>query len=70
MPVWLLACVFAAMRAVYSATVEALITWTLTNWILPHLLGTVDNISYWMFYIFWFIIGFIIAFKQFYKIAK
>lgn len=60
MEVWLIIIVMAAMRAVYSAAVEAFVTWGLFNFILPD----VYYVPYWFCYIIWFIIGFVVACRQ------
>jgi hypothetical protein len=57
MPVWLLVIFFAAIRAIYSALVEAYITWGFAELFLP---GEY-KISYLVFFGIWYIIGFVVA---------
>lgn len=69
MPTWLLVSLFAGMRAAYSAAIEALVCWGITNLILS---GFVPEfrISYWIWYGIWYIIGFVVAFVQYWRIFK
>lgn len=69
MPTWLIVSLFAGMRAVYSAAVEAFICWGITDLVLYRSAGGF-RVSYWIWYGFWYIIGFIVAFIQYWRIFK
>lgn len=69
MPTWLLASLFAVVRAIYSAAIEAYVTWGLVNNILSYFPGTV-RIGYLTCYLVWYIIGFIVAYFQFKRIIE
>lgn len=60
---------FAVMRALYSATVEAFVTWGF-NLMLVSIIPTVPGISYLWHYICWFIIGTIVASIQYKEVIK
>lgn len=68
-PDWLFISLFAAMRAVYSAAIEAFVCWGVTNLILSWA-ASEFRISYLVWYGFWYIIGFIVACVQYWKIFK
>ena len=68
-PDWLFVSLFAAMRATYSAALEAFVCWGLTELLFRHSLLDVE-ISYFAWFGLWYIIGFIVAFVQYWRIFK
>lgn len=69
MPTWLLTSIFAGIRAVYSALIEAFVCWGLCDLVLS--CSTLEfRISYWIWFGFWYITGFIVAFIQYWRILK
>lgn len=69
MPTWLIVSIFAGMRAVYSAAVEAFVCWGITDLILSWSTAEL-RISYWIWFGIWYIIGFIVAFIRYWRIFK
>ena len=63
---WLIIITLAVMRFTYSSLVEAFVTWGMFKLILP---DTYD-IKYWICFVFWYVIGFIVAVTKFKKIIK
>ena len=69
MPTWLIVSLFAGIRAAYSAFIEAFVCWGLCDLVLSGL--TLEfRISYWIWFGIWNIIGFIVAFVQYWKMLK
>ena len=69
MPKWLLTSLFAGMRAVYSALIEAFVCWGLCDFVLSA--STLNfRVSYWIWFGIWYIIGFIVAVIQYWRIFK
>lgn len=69
MPTWLITGIFAGMRAVYSALIEAFVCCGLCDLVLSG--STLEfRISYWIWFGIWYIIGFIVAFIQYWRIFK
>ena len=69
MPTWLIVSLFAGIRAAYSAFIEAFVCWGLCDLVLSGL--TLEfRISYWTWFGIWYIIGFIVAFVQYWKMLK
>ena len=69
MPTWLIVSIFAGMRAVYSALIEAFVCWGLCDSVLSA--SPLEfRISYWVWVGIWYIIGFIVAFIQYWRIFK
>jgi hypothetical protein len=66
MPDWLIIVLFSGIRAIYSAAVEAFLTWGLVNLLLPDHL----HVSFWICYIFWYVIGFIVSVLRVKRIFK
>ena len=68
-PDWLFISLFAAMRAIYSAALEAFVCWGLTELVLKY--SSLDiEISYFAWFGFWYVVGFIISFIQYWRIFK
>lgn len=57
--------IFAAMRSLYSAAIEAFITWGLVELIIPSI-----NVGFGYHFLFWFAVGFAVAFSRFWRIFK
>ena len=66
MPDWLIIILFSGIRAIYSAAVEAFLTWGLVNLLLPDHL----EVPFWICYIFWYVIGFIVSVLRVKRIFK
>jgi hypothetical protein len=66
MPDWLVIVLFSGIRAIYSAAVEAFLTWGLVKLLLPDRL----EVSFWICYIFWYVIGFIVSVLKVRKLYK
>jgi hypothetical protein len=65
MPDWLMIVLLAGTRALYSAAVEALITYGLFS-ILPECF----RLGYLTYFIFWYVIGFIVAYIRINRFFK
>lgn len=61
---WLIIITFAAMRSVYSALVEAFVTWGL----IELFLSSIISIPFWIYFVFWYIVGFIVSVVKLKKI--
>lgn len=66
MPDWLIIILFSGIRAIYSAAVEAFVTWGLVSLLLPDHL----EVSFWICYLFWYVIGFIVSVLKVKRIFK
>jgi hypothetical protein len=56
---------FAVMRSLYSAAIEAFVTWGLVELIIPSI-----NVGFGYHYLFWFAVGFAVAFSRFWEMFK
>lgn len=66
MPDWFIIVLFSGIRTMYSAAVEAFLTWGLVKLLLPDHL----HVSFWICYIFWYVIGFIFSVLRIKKLYK
>ena len=63
---WLIIITLAVMRSTYSSLVEAFVTWGCVKLVLPD----TPSLPYWICFVFWYVIGFIVAVTKFKKIIK
>jgi uncharacterized membrane protein YkvI len=66
MPTWLIVLTMASLRAVYSASIEALITW----WFLNFIHAGQFKFEYWYCFLIWFVIGLIISSIRFNRVIN